>query len=61
MSEKLKLLPCPHCGSTNLYLGYRLVFLPFYVRCKACGAEGGKSDDRAEAISAWNQRKEGEG
>ncbi len=50
------LLPCPFCGSTNLY--YEHERPQGYICCSDCGAEGpcyGLPADKT-GLQAWNSR-----
>lgn len=49
MSDKIKLLPCPFCGSTNL------VKSP-WIECDNCGAMGPSPRDCDNYPGGWNRR-----
>ena len=59
MSDKIKLQPCPFCGTSDL-----LGFEPSHeggwtvVKCRKCGCSGstGRSTSEQEAIAWWNRR-----
>lgn len=51
----LKLLPCPFCGSTNLYDTGNGVGREF-IECCDCGASGPSSDHGNDAEDHWNRR-----
>lgn len=62
-SEKVKLLPCPFCGSESpkVHEGRPAYEYPsdeewFYLKCVACGAKGSLESTDELAIKAWNQR-----
>ena len=46
----MDLLPCPFCGSTDVYANPTV----HWVTCKGCEAEG--PYNRQSAIKAWNTR-----
>ena len=54
MSEKIKLKPCPFCGSDDVVV--EETYTSGYVRCRDCGAEGGFRYSHDEAVAAWNRR-----
>lgn len=49
------ILACPFCGGVGraLLRGDRKI----QVVCMACGASGGESWEREEAVEKWNRRK----
>lgn len=49
MSDKIELLPCPFCGSTNL------VKSP-WIECDNCGAMGPSPRDCDNYSGEWNRR-----
>lgn len=55
-----KLLPCPFCGSENLYSGENDLYCKNYiVYCYQCGCGTSADDETPEdAIKAWNARAE---
>lgn len=63
--DKLNLLPCPFCGSTNLkvlegqIIGNRPVGPNRMIRCEDCHVTGPYTLKEA-AILHWNKRKEKE-
>lgn len=67
MSNKLKTLvmhrnntelrECPFCGSENIRL-YGDDENSYWCQCISCLASTSASDDRTEAIAAWNVRKD---
>jgi Lar family restriction alleviation protein len=56
MSEELKLLPCPFCGSNELF------YESTYVYCNNCNCLGPDVEydedgvSKSELIEAWNRR-----
>lgn len=48
--EKLK--PCPFCGGEAVFRGQTY----YYIWCKSCLAETRGSENKEEAIEAWNSR-----
>lgn len=47
---------CPFCGSTDpelIYLG-----TTFWVRCKACGANGPSGNGAEQALEHWNRKEQ---
>ena len=57
-----KLEPCPFCGATaddgklvRLEYVYHLDHM-YEVKCNSCGASGGMSELRDEAVWLWNRR-----
>ena len=71
VTKEIEVLSCPFCGSDNIdvihYAGfYGYSADEFYVKCKDCGACGGKVvDDRCSlsttkqkelAVEKWNMR-----
>lgn len=63
--DSIELMPCPHCGSTDLELvggkGMTIlgVTIPdaeiYFVRCK-CTATGARDVSKQGAINQWNKR-----
>ena len=57
-----KLEPCPFCGARAndddqpLTLGYLYELETYAVNCDRCGASGGMSELRDEAVWLWNRR-----
>lgn len=50
----IELLPCPFCGSNEVYLNSGV---SRYIECSGCCAEGPWNDESDEqAITAWNTR-----
>lgn len=60
MTDKIKLKPCPFCGSTNLSqftsstLESDEVGYGFY--CHSCGTKGPHAPSKELAAEAWNRR-----
>lgn len=54
MPDRLKLLPCPFCGSDKPIVvrsnGY------WVALCRGCRASSGKAMTEAQAVKAWNRR-----
>jgi Lar family restriction alleviation protein len=48
------LLPCPFCGSADIWVNGDLV--PKYVVCKKCAAFGPTAPTVTQAIERWNRR-----
>ena len=59
MSEKIKLKPCPFCGSNDVTVND--AYMHSYARCRVCGAEGGLRDSHDEAAASWNRRTNAKG
>ena len=53
MSEELKLLSCPHCGDSSIYVCINAFI---HVYCSDCKAASGFFEGKEEAIAAWNRR-----
>lgn len=55
MSE-MKLLPCPHCGGTDLQIDWNGVYERHFVRCYNydCHMQGPEVYGRSNAAKAWN-------
>lgn len=49
-----KILPCPFCGSTELWSMDSRDAGEDYICCKTCRASGPETYDENEAISRWN-------
>ena len=49
-----KLLPCPFCTSTNIFLGKTR---RWWVSCDGCGCDGPHSGSAKGAANAWNDRQ----
>lgn len=56
MSEEIKLLPCPHCGGTDLQIDWNGVYERHFVRCYNydCHMQGPEVYGRSNAAKAWN-------
>jgi Lar family restriction alleviation protein len=58
-----ELAACPFCGSTREVSGSAGNFNTdpptefFFIECASCGACGGHSNDKVEAVRLWNQRR----
>ena len=69
--EHTELLPCPHCGSNNLYHQTGVNYGSYYkdgIGCRNCGyialfecPSAEKSIKYADAICKWNRRPSKEG
>lgn len=67
----IELKPCPFCGGNakldyDTHLGHGEKYNVYFVKCKECGARGGRFDDFygtpkenaiTDAIMAWNKRE----
>ncbi|WP_426110972.1 Lar family restriction alleviation protein [Massilia sp. PWRC2] len=58
MSEQNELLPCAHCGSTNITEKHSdpVALRWQYIQCNNCGASSMHSAYMDRAIAAWNRR-----
>lgn len=55
MSKEIELKACPHCGKTDLRIGYNAICERHYVVCASCLMRGPeKCADRERAVKAWN-------
>lgn len=56
MSNEIELLPCPHCGGTDLQVDYNGVWERHFVRCynHDCHMQGPEVYGREAAAEAWN-------
>lgn len=53
----MTLLPCPHCGGTNLKIGNLKPFkAQMYLSCYGCLAQVVGCNSEEQAIAAWNRR-----
>jgi Lar family restriction alleviation protein len=62
MSNAVMLEHCPFCGSNPRFSMFELdsgVIAGFQVRCPSCGAAAKGSENKQEALSAWNRRVDG--
>ena len=56
-----ELLPCPFCGSTNIYCidaGHKAE--AWFIKCADCRAEFSFFDSEEEVVNAWNTRSQKE-
>ena len=47
------MLPCPFCGSKNVWM---VAYKRPWVKCLDCGSYGPSGDDANAAVKAWNRR-----
>ncbi len=60
MSEQAKLLPCPFCGRTDVWV-LRDEYDNLYVYCNFCDGRGPRTFESKEiAVECWNQRAQPE-
>lgn len=55
-NKEIELLPCPHCGGTDLQVDYNGVWERHFVRCynHSCHMQGPEVYGREKAAEAWN-------
>jgi Lar family restriction alleviation protein len=61
MSEKLKLAPCPFCGSDDIEVHRQYVSHLHWLSCQDCRTDGPAKMGEADAIAAWNTRPQPSG
>lgn len=54
MGEKMKLKPCPFCGSEDVEV---IGKYNFFVSCNYCNSDSGVYETKRKAENAWNRRK----
>lgn len=54
MSKEIELMPCPHCGGTDLIIYWNAVYEKHYARCHSCHMQGPEVYGREKAAEAWN-------
>lgn len=54
--REIELMPCPHCGGTDLQVDYNGVWERHFVRCynHDCNMQGPEVYGRENAAEAWN-------
>ena len=54
---EIELMPCPHCGGTDLQVDYNGVYERHFVRCYnfSCHMQGPEVYGREKAADAWNK------
>ena len=54
---EIELMPCPHCGGTDLQVDYNGVYDRHFVRCYnfSCHMQGPEVYGRDKASEAWNK------
>ncbi len=60
MPEPEKLMPCPKCRSTDVFMDMcspDTLNLGYMPCCKCCGIKGAIHDRRADALADWNTRQ----
>lgn len=53
--NKIKLKPCPFCGSQNVYVAQPNE-IRYFIACGNCEASSGYFPKEQRAIKAWNKR-----
>jgi Lar family restriction alleviation protein len=56
MPEKVKLKPCPFCGSKDIKIGMTEALEFLYCYCNSCNSKGELCNMEESAIEAWNRR-----
>lgn len=52
-----ELKPCPFCGNEYPEIHSSRVYGSYYVHCRQCGVETGKTELKEEAVETWNRRR----
>lgn len=55
MPNDSKLKPCPHCGGTNIHIGYDSLLGILYGICHNCWMRGPSERDYYTAQKTWNK------
>lgn len=50
----IKLLPCPHCGGTDIQIDWNSVVEKHFVRCYNCHMQGPEIYGKNATAHAWN-------
>lgn len=57
MNDEWELLPCPFCGSANIFLYEKAgITTTFFTECQVCFSQSGDYGLAELAIKAWNTR-----